>query len=497
MSIKEPFMMRALETLPAITSWVLLTSPIWASFFIPVIVAYYIILFDLYFFIRSASLGINAVRGYIKIQQTIKMDWENKLKAYSTDIEHVRHVIFIPTYKEPTEILQRTLSFLSEQEFPAKQINICLATEEREKGVSKKAEELRKQFGGKFGNFWITNHKLSPGEVIGKSSNLAYAAKEVEKKITQASYDKNFIIATSCDADVSLHPKYLPVLTYEFLTNPNRYYRFWQAAILFYNNIWRVPIFIRVVHTIYSINGVASLMSPGANFNYSTYSLSWKLLERSDYWDADVIPEDWHLFFKSFFKERGEIELESIFLTHFADAVEGKNYWDAIKAQYLQSRRWAWGVTDIAYAIKQFILHRREVSFINFSFRFLRALEQHLLWPVNWWFLTLGATLPPIINPTFRYTNLGYNLPKIAAFILTFAIIFLIFVIIVDWLLKPPRPAYFKKTLLPFTIIQYVLLPVTGFIFSSLPGMDAHTRLIFGKRLEYKSTEKFIKPKGK
>jgi len=147
-------MMRALETLPAITSWVLLTSPIWASFFIPVIVAYYIILFDLYFFIRSASLGINAVRGYIKIQQTIKMDWENKLKAYSTDIEHVRHVIFIPTYKEPTEILQRTLSFLSEQEFPAKQINICLATEEREKGVSKKAEELRKQFDSNLNEDW-------------------------------------------------------------------------------------------------------------------------------------------------------------------------------------------------------------------------------------------------------------------------------------------------------------------------------------------------------
>jgi len=72
-------------------------------------------------------------------------------------------------------------------------------------------------------------------------------------------------------------------------------------------------------------------------------------------------------------------------------------------------------------------------------------------------------------------------LPKIASLILTICGIFFILVIIIDFLMKPPRPSSFKRTLLPLTIIQYILLPVTGFFFSALPGMDAHTRLLFGK----------------
>jgi hypothetical protein len=57
--------------------------------------------------------------------------------------------------------------------------------------------------------------------------------------------------------------------------------------------------------------------------------------------------------------------------------------------------------------------------------------------------------------------------------------------------LRPPRPDHIKKPFLIITILQYLTLPITGFIFGALPGMDAHTRLLLGKRLEYKVTEKF------
>jgi hypothetical protein len=41
-----------------------------------------------------------------------------------------------------------------------------------------------------------------------------------------------------------------------------------------------------------------------------------------------------------------------------------------------------------------------------------------------------------------------------------------------------------------FQPLEFLLLPVVGFFFSALPGIDAHTRLMFGKYLEYKVTEK-------
>ena len=37
---------------------------------------------------------------------------------------------------------------------------------------------------------------------------------------------------------------------------------------------------------------------------------------------------------------------------------------------------------------------------------------------------------------------------------------------------------------------EFVMLPVATLIFSALPGIDAHTRLMLGKYLEYRVTEK-------
>ncbi|MEX0617278.1 MAG: glycosyltransferase family 2 protein [Candidatus Woykebacteria bacterium] len=481
------------ESLPAYISWILLSSPFWAVFLAPRFIAFFIILFDIYFFWKAALLGINSIRGYLKIKQVSRDFWVKKMRGEKLDYSKVKHFIFIPTYKEPIEILDRTLTFLSEQELQTKQVSIVLATEKREEGVLEKAQNLKKRYSRHFDNFLITSHVLEGGEVVGKSSNLSFAAKETKSFVEQKGYDKNFILATSCDADVLLHPKYLSNLTYKFLKDPEKYLRFWQGALVFYNNIWRVPIFVRVVHTIYSINGIAELLRPGSNFNYSTYSLSWNLLEETNFWDADVVAEDWHLFFKAFFLHKGSVSLDSIFLPLFADAAEGSSYWKSLQAQYKQNRRWAWGVTDIGYAIREFWKRRAEISKINFFFRFARALEQHLLWPANWWLLTLGASIPPLINPAFRFTALGFYLPRISGFILTVCAIFIVCVIVVDWLLRPPRPEYFKKSFLPFTILQYILLPLTGLLFGALPGMDAHTRLILGKRLDYQVTEKISK----
>ncbi|MDP2670894.1 MAG: glycosyltransferase family 2 protein [bacterium] len=486
------FSIRLLEISSGLISWALLTSPFWASFLIPEVVAYFIILFDFYFFYKASSLSFNSVRSYLKIKRTGFTNWVEKMDQENLDYSKIRHLVFIPTYKEPKEILERTLTFLAAQEFPAKQLDVVLAMEDRDNSAPEKVEALKKAFSTHFGNFWVTSHTLSPGEVIGKSSNLAFSAQRVRSLIEEAGYDKNFLTVTSCDADVAFHPKYFSNLTYQFLTDAERHFHFWQAALVFYNNIWRVPIFVRVVHTIYSISGIAELMRPKSNFNYSSYSLSWKLLEETGFWDVDVVAEDWHLFFKAFFSHQGKVELESIFLPLYADAVEGQNYWQSAVAQYTQNRRWAWGVTDIAYAVRQFWSKRREIPVGNFVFRFVAALQQHLLWPVTWWILTLGATIPPLINEQFAHTALGFYLPKVSGLILTTTTVFIISVIIIDWQLRPPKPADYKNRFLLFNLLQYLLLPITGFFFGSLPGMDAHTRLIFGKRIEYKATEKFV-----
>jgi hypothetical protein len=55
---------------------------------------------------------------------------------------------------------------------------------------------------------------------------------------------------------------------------------------------------------------------------------------------------------------------------------------------------------------------------------------------------------------------------------------------------RPPRPEFvsrFRAFLIPF---EFILMPVAGFIFGVIPGLDAHTKLMLGKYIEYRITEK-------
>ena len=485
----DPKLTRFLEAASASVSFVLISFPVWGSLTVPELAAYFIILFDVYWLYKSVTLAVNATRGYLAIKKTVKIDWAAKAHALP-DANKLKHLIFIPTVNEPEEILRRTLNFLANQEYDATKIHPVIATELKVPSQLSVAKRVAQEFEGKLGRIWITQHELKPGEVIGKSSNLAYASRFMKEEIEKLGWDKDFITVTSCDADVAFHTKYFALLSVKFLQNPLRYLRFWQGAILFYNNIWRVPMPIRIINTVYSIGQLADLMRPHSTFNYSSYSLSWRLLEESDFWDVDVIPEDWHLFFKTFFSHKGLVGVESIYVPLYADAAEGSGYWESVKSNYFQVRRWAWGITDLTYALKMYFKNKAEVSFSNFIFRFARAVEHHTLWPVNWFFLMFGATVPTLINPAFKETSIGYSLPGIAGLILTVAMVGMISIIVIDILMRPPRPESFKKWHMPILLIQYVFMPLTAFVFGSLPGLDAHMRLLLGKRLDYKVTEK-------
>ena len=159
-----------------------------------------------------------------------------------------------------------------------------------------------------------------------------------------------------------------------------------------------------------------------------------------------------------------------------------------MKNQYEQLKRWAWGVSDDAYIIKQYILNE-DISFSKKTMRVFNVIQDHFLWPVNWFAVTVSATLPPLLNDNFNRTMIGKTLPQVTSFILTLSLISLIVVFIIDAKSRPPRPN--KKVIsYIFQPLEFILLPIIGFFFSALPGIDAHTRLMLGKYIEYKVTEK-------
>ncbi|MDP3955070.1 MAG: glycosyltransferase family 2 protein [bacterium] len=482
---------RALEILPGAFSWSAILLLLVGGFLIPTKVAYLVILFYVFWFYKSVTIAFFSVLTYYRIKASKTVDWVTELKGFP-DWQKVHHVIIIVTYKEPLHVLERTVRSLADQELPLKQMTIVLAMEAREDEQQReeKKKALQKEFGNKFGNLFFTVHQLAPGEAIGKSSNENYAARWVKKELVdRQKMNIDYLTITSCDADHVYHPKHFSCLAFKFLDNPKRYNRFWQPAVFFYTNFWRLPAPNRVVNTFGSIWNGALLGRSDRLINCQNYSASLKMIDEIGYWDPEIIPEDYHIFFKAFYKLKGKLEVEPIYLPLYADAAEGKGTWSTIVSQYRQFQRWAWGVSDDPYVIKNFFL-TPGISFWNKTIRVLRLVEDHFLWPVNWFFITIGMSLPSVLHPTFSRTMIGYNLPRLATIILTTCLIFLVVILIVDMKQRPPRPVdvpRWKAFLIP---LEFILMPIAGFIFNALPGLDAHTRLMLGKYLEYRVTEK-------
>ena len=479
---------RSLEILPGVVSWTLILFPIWGSFLIPYIVAYFILFFDVYWFYKSFSLAINAYIASKKIKQAEQMNWLGKLKKLPA-AKKVKHVVIIPNYKENIDKLRQTIQSIAQQTLPAKQIFVVLGMEKREEDGMKKANFIIKEFKNIFGDIFAIYHPDIAAEIKGKSSNESYASREVYRKFMKTGViDINFATVSSVDADSIFDKQYFSYLSYKFLTDNNRYHKFWQSANVNHNNFWTVPAPIRIIAFFGSLWRTALLVQKDRLISNSTYSLSFSLLKRIDFWDTDVIPEDYRIFFKAFYKLQGKVWIEPIFLRTSMDAPLSSSYIKSLKNKYQQERRWSWGVSDDHLYIKWW-LTVPNVPFARKTIILYNVLLDHFLWPVNWFVITIAANIILLINPAFRRTTLGYSLPSLAGIILTSCLIALFAMIIIDYRNRPKNHSVskFRELLFP---LQLILLPVVGFFLSTLPALISHTQLIRGKRLEYKVTEK-------
>lgn len=495
----EKLVLRLLEILPGFFSWNMILLPYWGIFIFPNFVAYFVLLFNVYWFYQSFLIAITSIISHTKIQASINYDWVKDLKTFP-DWEKVHNVVIIPTYKEPLHILERTVDSLVAQTLPKQMLTVILAMEEKEPKIDRdsKWKVLEKKYGKIFGNFIRTNHKLVPGEVVGKASNEKFAAIYFKKEFidkqrtpykSKSKLNMDYITVTSCDADHKYHPNHFACLSFKFLDSPTRYRHFWQPAVMFYNNIWELPSLTRVPNTFGSIWNLSQLPRKDRLVNAQNYSLSFKLLDEAEYWDADKIPEDWGIFFKAYYKVKGGLEVEPIYLPLHADAAQSTTPWKTMKNQYEQYKRWAWGTSDDSWIIKNYLVDR-EIPFWDKTTRVIHVIWSHFMWPVNWFIVTIGLTLPTLINPAFGRTALGYMVPKLSSIILTISLSFFFVLFFIDNVYKPKRPegvSVWKQILMPF---EFVLMPIAGFFFSALPGLDAHTRLMLGKYIEYKVTEK-------
>jgi hypothetical protein len=220
----------------------------------------------------------------------------------------------------------------------------------------------------------------------------------------------------------------------------------------------------------------------------SNYSLSLELCHQVGYWDVDVIPEDSHIFFKALFRVGERIKVVPLFLPVWSDAAEGSSCWRTVLSHYRQARRWAWGISDVPYLIYQ-VAARGRPSLVPRYVHAAHYTHEHFLWPSHWFLLAGSFNLLPFLAPTFAKSEIGLELAALASAAYTVCLPSLLVLVWLNWKLRPPGGKSSVVEIVTF-LASWAWLPLVGFALVALPAVDAHTRLLFGRYLQYQVTEK-------
>ncbi|MDQ6985221.1 MAG: hypothetical protein Q9M91_02785 [Candidatus Dojkabacteria bacterium] len=433
----------------------------------------------LFFFEKRKSIK------YLKkrIKNLKKSDHANNIKP-----SEIQHILILPFVTEPIDLLQSSIDKLMNQSFNTKQINIVLAAEAGIEGCYEVGLELKKRNEKYFNNIWVTNHKLEYPDAIGKSANMNYASREVYKHVKELGWDLKKTTITSCDADSKIDPQYFANVTYRFITDKNSEYKIYVGALVFYNNIWRLPFYARVKNSFSSIYNVSKLIRSDRLIPVSTYTTSFWMIKSIDFWTPWITPEDYHIFFKALFTFDKHVSAVPIYLITMSDSAEGNGHIDTIMNNYKQSRRWAWGISDNGWMLKEFFRNFFKHS-LRTKYKVMHAIFDHITGPNIAILILVGGHLPGILNPTFANEVTGTMLPAITSFIVKITFIFLVAIIFLDFYLKP-RPDVYPWWKRIARVLEWFIQPLVGFFLAALPGIESQTRLMFGQYMEYYVTAK-------
>lgn len=453
--------------------------------------AVFIIAFDVYWLIKTAYLTAHLRANWKKMRHNLKIDWQKKLENLRT--EHIWQMVLLPFYKEDMKVVEDTLEKILESAWPKERMIVVLATEARAGGYAgKTARCLKKKYAFHFGKFLITVHPADlSGEIPGKGSNIAWAAKKAKEEIIDVlkiPYEN--ILVSAFDVDTQVYPQYFSCLTYHFLTADYPFRSSFQPVPLYNNNIWEVPALSRVVATSGSFWQMMQQERPERLVSFSSHSLSFKALLEAGYWQKNMVSEDSRIFWNLFFHYNGDYRIAPLSYPVSLDANVGENFWQTIKNIYKQQRRWTWGVENLPYLIFN-CFRDKKISWRKKTRMILTQLEGYWSLPTNPLLIFFLGWLPIFLGgQEFNTTLLSYNLPLVTRALMTIAMSGLVVSAIISTSLLPPKPRYLGKSKYIAVVIQWIIIPITIIFFGAIPGLDAQTRLLFGRYMGFWVTPK-------
>jgi hypothetical protein len=285
-------------------------------------------------------------------------------------------------------------------------------------------------------------------------------------------------------------PNYFAQLSYTFLTADCPTRASYQPVPLYNNNIWDAPALNRLVAINSSFWQMVESSRSDRLVTFSSHSMSFATLVEVNYWPTDVVSEDSQIFWRCFVHYAGHYKTIPLFTTVSLDAVSLGSYWSSLVGQYKQNRRWAWGVVDFPYVVYEFAYDRLIPFWKKLLFAY-RLFEGHYFWATAAPIIAFLGWLPLVLGGgLFENQVFATNLPQVTGAIMTVSTLLLIFFVMLYFQLLP-KPRHGKTRLQLFTMLfQWLLVPISSLLFGAIPAIDAQTRLMLGKYMEFWPTPK-------
>jgi cellulose synthase/poly-beta-1,6-N-acetylglucosamine synthase-like glycosyltransferase len=522
-----------MEILPGVVTWITLLGAVIFSWFVPFWVAVFIIFFDIYWVLKAVNTAMHLLSSFLTLKLHATYDWRMRLellkvplqykqylreeigKSFSRrqkrdllrelqkfekldfggrllDWKQVYHLVLLPTYKESVEVLDNSIRSVLEADFPTEQIFFVLATEERDyERALAGSEILRKRYQNAFFRFEVIMHPDGlAGEIKAKGANLTYAARKAVEILKNLNIPLEHILVSAFDADTVVSKNYFSYLTYAFLTAEKPYRTSYQPMPVYNNNIWDAPAITRVIAVANSFWQMVEASRPDRLVTFSSHAMTLKALAEVDFWPVDAISDDSQIFWRCWLSYHGDYRTQPIFTTISLDAMLDETYWKTLLGQYKQKRRWAWGIENFPYLVTN-AARDKLIPFWKKLLYIERMLEGFYFWATASLMIVGLGWLPLLLGGArFEEGVFALNLPFLTRTIMQIATIFLIFSVYINMVLIPPRPPRCSKWKTVNMILQWIFVPIVSTVFGSAPAIDAQTRLMFGKYMEFWVTPK-------
>lgn len=486
---------RILEIIPGICLWLTFLLVIVLSFFQPLWVIYFIILYDLYWLVRISYFVTYLFISWKKYREVNRTDWFSQIKKLSAikgkNWEDYYHLIILPTYREEIKIFRQTLDGLANSNYDSRKLIVVISREcgERtgpkyEDQFLKDAATLHQEYDHKFYRLLTYVHPLvGPEELPGKGAHATWAVKKVQQEFIDPEhlpYDQ--IIVSNFDCDTFVYSQYFSRLTYLWLTADNPHHHSYQPLALYNNNIWEAPSFARVVANSTTFWLMAEKARPERLFTFSSHSMSFQTLVEVGYWETDIVTEDSRIFLQCFDHFNGNYSTIPMYVPISMDTVMGNNLWQTIKAQYKQMRRWAWSVEHFPWMITHFFRNKKIPWGKKIKYLFNQS-EGQYSWATGPIFILILGRLPLFIaSQTGESVAVVQNTPFVLETLMSLAMIGVVISAFINVFFVPARPKKHKKYKWGIMVLQWLLMPLTMIFFGSIPATDAQTRLMLGGR---------------